>query len=996
MPMRGRSVRRLLVLAALLALGHLVLLAVDSLAAQAVAALILMVVLPGEATASLLLGRDADLDLLDRVALSAGLGYAWMGVGTLALSYLPGALTQRDLLLFFDGVILLQWVLGLALSARWPPARLLPGRMQVTRGQMLALGAILVVAMALRLPNLGYSEFQGDEGRAMLRAAEVLQGNDEVLFLHKKGPIEILYPAGLYGLMGQINEGTARLPFALANLMALLSLFALGRRLVGAPGALVAVGLMAVDGFWIGFSRIVQYQSVVLLMTLTTVLCAYRVYQGARRQQAYLVAAAGLAGAGMLAHYEGFFAVPVAAYLIGAGLWTRWRSEQGEWGDLARGATRWLPALALGALIVGAFYIPFVLDPHFGETATYLGEKRVGDGLLYNNIGDFFLRASYYNPTYYPLLLGVTLLGATGMTLWRGWRHWAARVGLIVLAVAALTMILFPSAWQVGSVNLSVVMLALVGGLVWLLPLSTERRVLVLWLVGTALLYFFLMLKVHTHYYVTLPPWSLLVGGVLAGLAARARRAGRGWWFAALGVGGVFWALCGAYGYLVFVRHTPEYRFNYPQAKPAIYWTPYGSVPPRGGYFGFPYRTAWKAVGGLYAQGILTGAYDSNQEDLVTNWYTRGAMRCPDCDYFIVARDVEDWHAIIPGVIDGGYMPAMEIVRDGVPQIWIYERGYQGDVVQYRYEDLAADFDRSLSRPVFQVGAPLDEQFDPSHQVGAHLGDSFDLVGWDLDHNVVRPGENAILTLYWRTVQPNPANHHVFAHIGDDNPVAQADSMPQCGLSPTYRWVQGQEVVDRYVLRVRSDAPDGVYPLRMGMYDINGGGRLHITDAQGNDVGSSLLLTTVRVGSPVYDSPTPAQALDVSFGDSIRLLGYDLSPETGVGGTVSVTLYWQALRPMDLDYTVFLHLVDGAGRVRGQVDQQPQGGGLPTDRWVAGEDIVDTYSVPLNADATAGSYHLTLGLYDQRTWGRLPARGADGTQWLDDAVDLSMVTVHDN
>ena len=70
---------------------------------------------------------------------------------------------------------------------------------------------------------------------AVLRGAAVIQGYDDVLFLHKKGPGEILIPTAIFSALGNITETTARLPFAIANLTALAAITR-GRRLIGRLG----------------------------------------------------------------------------------------------------------------------------------------------------------------------------------------------------------------------------------------------------------------------------------------------------------------------------------------------------------------------------------------------------------------------------------------------------------------------------------------------------------------------------------------------------------------------------------------------------------------------------------------------------------------------------------------------------------------------------------------------------------------------------------------
>ncbi len=101
-------------------------------------------------------------------------------------------------------------------------------------------------------------------------------------------------------------------------------------------------------------------------------------------------------------------------------------------------------------------------------------------------------------------------------------------------------------------------------------------------------------------------------------------------------------------------------------------------------------------------------------------------------------------------------------------------------------------------------------------------------------------------------------------------------------------------------------------------------------------------------------------------------------PTLQAGATISVTVRWQALRPLARDYTVFLHLVDADGRLQGQQDIMPHDNKLPTTLWQPGQVISDQYHATLKPGAPAGeSYRVHLGLYLWQTGERLPAGGDD-------------------
>lgn len=545
-------------------------------------------------------------------------------------------------------------------------------------GGAATLGMLILLAIAgfFRFRHLGYSEFQGDEARAVLMAHQLTRsGSPEVLLMHKKGPIEVLLPAAPIR-RGELGEQSARLPFAVAGLLGVLMAYALGARLWGPRTGWLAAMLLAIDGYLIAFSRIVQYQSVVFLFSVLAVWCAWRFYRGGPDAGRQLGLAGLFLGLGTWAHYEMVFALPPVAWLVFArGRAERWPAR--AW------LRQTLPPALLMAAITALFYLPFLRHPQFAATSAYILDSRIGTP-PFNQWGDYFQRASFYNASYYVLFMAAALVAVIVARLRGVWgRAGLALAGLWLLALALLAA--RPAWFALGPADAEprrslalLVFLPVLLALILAPRTGVRWRTLLLWFAGPFLAAGFLVQKPHTHFYTLMPAWALMVAwGLDRGLAAlEARRADpRPARLAAGLAGALLLAIFALHQYVVFIRHSPEYKRVYPEARLPGYWTPFGDTPPRGGYFGFPYRAGWNTLRGLVEAGIVSGDYDSNEELLITGWYSAGAPRCGgEPRYTFVAWRPQDEEEIPVEAVAREQRLVAVIHVEGQPKLWIYDR----------------------------------------------------------------------------------------------------------------------------------------------------------------------------------------------------------------------------------------------------------------------------------------------------------------------------------
>jgi 4-amino-4-deoxy-L-arabinose transferase-like glycosyltransferase len=836
---------------------------------QAVMGLVWAGVVPGALGVHLLLSDDQTLDIVERALLAAGLGYASLVLGTLILHFLPGPLTRVHLLVFYDLLVLPLLVLAVkggtsvsGTSSERIPVRLpvpICGSRQVMesrtqtkdhrphflrqRSLASAVVAISLVAAFFRLPNLGYSEFQGDEAKILVKAAATIQGIDDALFLHNKGPAEILVTAFVFATAGRVNEALARLPFTLANLSGTVALLVVGRRYFDWHTGWWAAILIALNGYFVAFARIVQYQSLVFLMSCLAMLCAHRLWQGGR-SRSLLILMALFAATGLLAHYDAaFMLLPMGFVLL-----RRWLEYPLE----RRQILRWAAVAAIVLIIIlGLFYVPYLQHPHFATTVDYIS-RRAGGYPPYANFRHFFINSTIYNSVYYVGLMVVLLVGTV---FWRfsritSERHWLGWVLMLLFGAAILSLMVWPEWWSLEPVPRSWSG-ALFGSLLLVLfgskANSVPWKAVLLWFAGPFLLYTFLISDPRTHLYIMFPAWALLGSQGLTGILQNLKQ-GTTRWLAQGMLAGLL-LLSSVYIYWMFVQHMVEVKRTYPRYRLPIYWTPYGDRFPKVGLFGFPYRAGWKVIGELYADGTLNGDYSSNEEPQITLWYSRGAFRCEgEPRYYFIAEQVQDSRPVPRHKVEDDYELVGVVQVDNYPKMRIYEREPASlSYSDYRLQTISAHYDSQVSGWNFDTalgGGPPTIQ----HPASLLMGEDIEFLGYDLQTHTVAAGDPLCLALYWRARRPIAQDYKVFVHLAKDGHfAAQKDGQPGCWQEPTISWIPGDVIVDPYCLVTEAGTPAGEYTLRAGLYLPETAQRLDVSDRGGIAIGNAIELGRVKV-----------------------------------------------------------------------------------------------------------------------------------------------------
>ena len=95
--------------------------------------------------------------------------------------------------------------------------------------------------------------------------------------------------------------------------------------------------------------------------------------------------------------------------------------------------------------------------------------------------------------------------------------------------------------------------------------------------------------------------------------------------------------------------------------------------------------------------------------------------------------------------------------------------------------------------------------------------------------------------------------------------------------------------------------------------------------------------------------PSDLQRLEVDYGDQLRLVGYRLAEPLARSDSVEYTLYWQCLKPITADYSIFAIVYGRQLQEIGKRDAYPYHGLFATRLCQPGQIFADPYRVPIKA-----------------------------------------------
>jgi hypothetical protein len=124
-------------------------------------------------------------------------------------------------------------------------------------------------------------------------------------------------------------------------------------------------------------------------------------------------------------------------------------------------------------------------------------------------------------------------------------------------------------------------------------------------------------------------------------------------------------------------------------------------------------------------------------------------------------------------------------------------------------------------------------------------------------------------------------------------------------------------------------------------------------------------LTTARAA--VRQSVPHAVDVDGVLAGQVRVRSYALDDDSlRAGGSTSLTVEWEAVGPIDLDWRQVTFLRDRSGQIVDQTERSLGGGSGGTSTWAPGRWVFRTSGLTIPPKTPPGEYTLGVGLYDSK------------------------------
>lgn len=210
----------------------------------------------------------------------------------------------------------------------------------------------ITCASVLKLVNLGYSDYQGDETKAFYITKG--QNFSQFLLSQRKAPGQFILTMFLKPISGNYtSEFITRLPFAIFSIISCYVFFLIVKKLINQKVAFYSLIFFATNGLFVALSRIVQYQSLVIFLMFLVIYQLLLLSENGNIKHLYI--AGILWGLSFLTHSDSIYFFPICFFLL-----IEWVRKNNL--NLISTIRKTILPIFLGISIMSVFYLPYLLN----------------------------------------------------------------------------------------------------------------------------------------------------------------------------------------------------------------------------------------------------------------------------------------------------------------------------------------------------------------------------------------------------------------------------------------------------------------------------------------------------------------------------------------------------------------------------------------------------------------------------------------------------------
>jgi hypothetical protein len=226
--------------------------------------------------------------------------------------------------------------------------------------------------------------------------------------------------------------------------------------------------------------------------------------------------------------------------------------------------------------------------------------------------------------------------------------------------------------------------------------------------------------------------------------------------------------------------------------------------------------------------------------------------------FLVVAGSLIPWTATVLGTDQA------RLLYPALPAIVIFMFLGWAQLVPRRWGNYLA-YSVGVGMLVFAVVAPLrytiptyapppiltrEDLADVENLVDINFGDKIKLVGYELNGEAWRPGDDLLVTMYWESLEDLHQDYWLLMRLvhrrGYD--LTFKDGCPSAGRYTTDHWKKGEVIPSVHRLRIPEDAADANYRLTLSMHPFDSEEWLPVLNEEGQVTGDIVILTLIPVG----------------------------------------------------------------------------------------------------------------------------------------------------